>query len=202
VLQEKEVMRVGGDRLIPVDVRIIVATNRDVSEAVHNGSMRDDLFFRLSVLHIQIPPLRERIEDIPLLVEVLLERTSKKLDVPLLRIPETAMVRLKGYSWPGNVRQLENFVERLILLSQTGFDSGLFTELHKELMKDPSAHETDGQSALSSLGPAQPSRGHSETAMLRKALEEAQFSKTKAAKKLGISRTTLWRRLKEAGLSS
>jgi propionate catabolism operon transcriptional regulator len=196
VLQEKEVMRVGGDSLIPVDVRVIAATNRDLSEAVHNGSMRDDLFFRLSVLHIQIPPLRDRIEDIPLLVNVLMQRTSKKCDVPLFHIPEAAMMRLKEYSWPGNVRQLENFVERLILLSQDGFDTGIFRELYRELMKDPSAKAPRGDAAFPSLHDAQRSRGERETAIIRKALEEAQFSKTKAAKKLGISRTTLWRKLK------
>ena len=196
VLQEKEVMRVGGDRLIPVDVRILAATNRDLSEEVHEGRMRDDLFFRLNVLHIQIPPLRDRIEDIPLLASVLMQRTSKKYELPLLRIPEAAMMRLKEYSWPGNVRQLENFVERLILLSQSGFNTDIFRELYRELMKDPSAKEPRGEEALPSLHDAQRSRGESEAVIIRRALEKAQFSKTKAAKKLGISRTTLWRRLK------
>ena len=106
------------------------------------------------------------------------------------------MMRLKEYSWPGNVRQLENFVERLVLLSQSGFDTDVFRELFRELMKDPSAKEPRGEAAFSSLRDAQRSSGERETAIIRKALEEAQFSKTKAAKKLGISRTTLWRKLK------
>ena len=106
------------------------------------------------------------------------------------------MMRLKEYSWPGNVRQLENFVERLILLSQSGFNTDIFRELYRELMKDPSAKEPRGEEALPSLHDAQRSRGESEAVIIRRALEKAQFSKTKAAKKLGISRTTLWRRLK------
>jgi len=197
VLQEKEVMRVGGDRLIPVDVRIIAATNRDLSEEVRKGRMRDDLFFRLNVLFILIPPLRGRTEDIPLLAKVLMERTAKKYGVPPVNIPEAAMLQLKKYSWPGNVRQLENFVERFMLLSQPGFNADIFRELYGELVKDPSTMGIPGQATPPSLLDAHHLRGERETAIIRKALEETQFSKTKAAKKLGISRTTLWRKLKD-----
>ena len=115
VLQEKEVMRVGGDRKIPVDVRIIAAASRDLNAAVQEGKFRADLFFRLNVLRLQIPPLRRRQEDIPLLLDYFIHHFSNRHSLEPIALPEAYLKRLMRYGWPGNVRQLRNFAERVVM---------------------------------------------------------------------------------------
>ncbi len=198
VLQEKEVMRIGGDRMIPVDVRVIAATNKDLSYEVRKGRVREDFFFRLNILHIHIPPLRERIEDLPLLMNTLIIRAARKYGAPRLAVTDSYIKRLMTYSWPGNVRQLENFVERLLLLSGDRLRKDIFDELYGEL----SAYATGGglrSRDVPSLSRSKPEYGvdTQEPQIIWKALEEAHFCKSKAARRLGVSRTTLWRKLKE-----
>ncbi len=117
VLQEKEITRTGGTTTIPVDVRIVAATNQELKEKVRNREFREDLFYRLNVVPIELPPLRERREDIPLLVEFFIQRAGEELGVPARGCTEEALRLLKGYSWPGNVRELENSIQRAALLS-------------------------------------------------------------------------------------
>src|SRR5262245_33839409 len=117
VLQEREFERVGGTKTIRVDVRVIAATNRDLGQAVAAGTFRQDLFYRLNVFPVQLPPLRERTDDIPLLVHYFLGRYAAKVGRAISRVAPEAMQRLVAYPWPGNVRELENVIERAVILS-------------------------------------------------------------------------------------
>jgi transcriptional regulator with PAS, ATPase and Fis domain len=187
VLEQKEVMRIGGDRMIPVDVWVIVATNKDLLEEVRAGRMREDLYFRLSVLRLYIPPLRERKEDIPPLVSSLFDAFSTKYGKKIGPLPERLLQKFLEYPWPGNVRELQNLMERLILL-QEGPDS--YDTVVDALFED--CRETGN---LLGNEVAFPPREDD-----LKALFGNPFAtKLEVAKKLGISRTTLWRRLKGTG---
>jgi len=115
VLEERSFFRVGGVEEIRVDVRIIAATNRDLEQAVRDGAFREDLYYRLNVVSIRIPPLRERKEDIPLLVQHFLKRLAAELDTPVKEVNDAAMKLLLTWDWPGNVRELENAVERALV---------------------------------------------------------------------------------------
>jgi len=117
VLQEREFERLGGRETIKVDVRVIAATNRDLQRAVAEGSLRQDLYYRLSVFPLRVPPLRERAEDIPLLVHYFVGRHTARIGRRISRVPKAAMERLVAYPWPGNVRELENVIERAVILS-------------------------------------------------------------------------------------
>ncbi len=117
VLQEKEITRTGGSTTIPVDVRIVAATNQDLREKVQNKEFREDLYFRLNVVPIPLPPLRRRQEDVPLLVEFFLSHIRQELGVPAQQVTDEAMQLLMNYAWPGNVRELENYLQRAALLS-------------------------------------------------------------------------------------
>lgn len=201
VLQEKEVMRIGSDRLIPIDVRIIAAANKNLREEVLSGRLREDLFFRLNILNIYIPPLRERIEDLPVLVEALLDKLSIKYSIPKFSVPYSSMLMLMAYSWPGNVRQLENFLEKLLLLSDNKFNQSIFHNLFHEMTSFTESqniqHEEQVFDANTSYADQEK---QNQEKIIRRALEDAQYSRTIAAEKLGISRTTLWRKIKQLGL--
>ncbi|TMB00735.1 MAG: sigma-54-dependent Fis family transcriptional regulator, partial [Deltaproteobacteria bacterium] len=117
VLQERELERVGGSQTVKVDVRVIAATNRDLPGAVGAGTFRQDLYYRLNVFPVTLPPLRERPEDIPLLMHYFVARYAAKIGRRISRVPKETMGRLVAYAWPGNVRELENVVERAVILS-------------------------------------------------------------------------------------
>jgi transcriptional regulator with GAF, ATPase, and Fis domain len=116
VLQEREIERVGGSRSVPVDVRVIAATNRDLSTAISAGTFRSDLFYRLNVFPIEMPPLRKRKEDIPLLVEYFVKRFAEKLAKRISKIDTRTLQLCEAYPWPGNIRELQNIVERSVIL--------------------------------------------------------------------------------------
>lgn len=121
VIQERVIERVGGSEVIPIDIRIIAATHRNLEEMVHSGEFRQDLFFRLNVFPINIPPLRERKEDIPSLVFYFMTKKTRELKLPVLpKLSEDSKTRLIEYDWPGNVRELENVIEREMILNRTG----------------------------------------------------------------------------------
>jgi len=185
VLQEKVVYHLGGTTPIPVDVRIIAATNKDLKQLVREKKFREDLYFRLAVFPIQLPPLRERRQDIPLLVENYLARRGASAKVS----PE-AMELLMGYDYPGNVRELENILERALILSG-GKD--ILPEHLPELEEIPSGEDilpVPGETTLAEL----------EKKMLLAALEKAGGNKSKAARLLGITRRMLYTRLKKYGI--
>jgi Nif-specific regulatory protein len=192
-LQEGEVRRVGGERSIQVNVRVLAATHRNLKEEVQAGRFREDLLYRLQVLVIQIPPLRERPEDIPVLVDYLLERISRERGREIPRIDSFVRGVLERYEWPGNVRQLENTLQRLMLLAGEG------PVTRVELESDQSFRETflgpvtaEGQAFSLDAGVRQE---------LRRALAAAGGNREKAAKLLGVSRATIYRKIKEHGLS-
>lgn len=189
VLQEKQIMRVGGDRIIPIDVRIIAATHRNLQKAVSDGKFRLDLFYRLNVLRLMIPPLRERPDDIPLLVRALIRKKSKQLSLPPVEIPEEGMTFFRQNPWKGNVRELENLIERLCIVCN---GSTVTMQTLREVLPEfqPSPPGPSGAAAVRS----------SQRAMIEQALEAAHWRRADAAKLLGISTTTLWRRMREYGI--
>jgi len=136
VLQEREFERLGGRRTLRVDVRVIAATNRDLPKAIAEGSFRQDLYYRLNVFPLRIPPLRERGDDIPLLVQYFARRYAGKIGRPIARVPRETMARLVAYPWPGNVRELENVIERAVILS-TGTDLEVAAELLPAIAAPP-----------------------------------------------------------------
>ncbi len=191
-LEAGEIRRVGGDRAIKVDVRVIAATHRDLSREVEEGSFREDLFYRLQVLAIDIPPLRERVEDIPLLIDHFLERIAKERGLRRARLDRGVRALLERYEWPGNVRQLENVLQRLVLIA------GDAVITRAELDSDATLREI----LLGSATPMEESfsldRGARD--QLRRALEAAAGNRERAAELLGVSRATIYRKIKQYGL--
>jgi transcriptional regulator with PAS, ATPase and Fis domain len=185
VLQEREFVRVGGTKTISCDVRIIAATNRDLKKAMQQGGFREDLYYRLNVFPVQLPPLRERTDDIPLLVTHFVERNSRELGLSPRQVSPEAMKLLCGYRWPGNIRELRNVIERAVLLC----DSGVITPdlLPREITGEPSQAESEPLGALEDY----------EKALIVKALEENEWNQTRAAQSLNISRDNLRYRLKK-----
>ncbi len=200
VIQEREVMRLGADKKIPVDIRIIAAANRDLSASVQEGRFREDLFFRLNVLRLHIPPLTERREDIPVLLGHFIHVFSNKYGIDPIILPSCYVQKLMMYSWPGNVRQLQNFAERLVLCSNLSLHIAPLDEIYEELIQyPPAASPVETVSDANSLKQQmKTTKLDQESVIIQKVLERAKFCKTKASKELGISRTTLWRKLKNA----
>lgn len=197
VLQEKEIMRLGHDRVIPVDVRIVSATNKDLNALVRKGEFREDLYYRLDVLKIIIPSLKERISDIPDIVESFTKSCLSKYGKENVEFTTVSMKRLQEYSWPGNVRQLENICERLVVLNEnrTIDECDVLNVL-------PAAAEDGGKSGFVSEGAAGGRTFTDELKQLERnriidVLERTGNNKSKAARMLGINRTTLWRRMLE-----
>lgn len=195
VIQEKEVTRLGGNSLIPVDVRIIVATNRDLKEAVRQGEFRQDLYFRLNVLPLYIPALRERPEDIPLLFEHFVRTFSRRLGRRLNPDHLHNVPLLQEYSWPGNVRELMNFCERFVALAGQQGDQD---ELLKQLLQESRQEFNPGHGLnLLEKGNWKETWQELEKNLLEQVLAESRMTKTALARSLGISRTALWKKLKE-----
>ncbi|MFZ5813989.1 MAG: sigma 54-interacting transcriptional regulator [Bacillota bacterium] len=190
VLEEGEVQPVGGEAPQRVDVRLVVATHRNLGAMVRDGLFRSDLYFRLNVVNIPIPPLRERPEDIPLLAERFLQDLCDRYDVPPKRFSLDAMDLLRSYSWPGNVRELRNTVEHAFVFTpgDTIYPANLPGEL---LQSSRQPREPAGMA----LAP-----GLSEPEAILRALEQTQGNKVKAARLLGISRAGLYNKLKQYGL--
>jgi transcriptional regulator with PAS, ATPase and Fis domain len=140
VLQEREFERVGGSQPIRADVRVIAATNRDLESAIAEGSFRKDLFYRLNVFPIEMPPLRERTEDIPTLIEYFVQRYSRKTGKKFANIDKRTLDLMQSYAWPGNIRELQNVLERSVILS----DSDLFSVDPSWLSADSSSPHEDG----------------------------------------------------------
>jgi DNA-binding NtrC family response regulator len=194
-LQSGEVRRVGGTETIRVDVRVLAATNIDVKQALADGRLREDLYYRLSVFHIEIPPLRERREDIPVLANFFRERAAARLGKRVERFSERAQYYLMNYDYPGNVRELLNAVERATVLTDGPEISHLdlpatFREAPVRLLSQGSAFPYSETLSLADL----------EKEHIRRVLVHVAGNTTRAAKTLGISRSTLWRKMKTYGL--
>ncbi|OWY71312.1 hypothetical protein B7486_12015 [cyanobacterium TDX16] len=186
VLQEREFVRVGGTKTISTDVRIIAATNRNLREAMEAGTFREDLYYRLNVFPINLPPLRARREDIPLLVDHFIQVSCVHLGCMKPTVSDEAMALLASYRWPGNIRELQNVIERSVLLA----DGATLVPAHlpKEIIGDePMAETPKGESSLWGY----------EKALIVKALRENGWNQSKAARSLGISRDNLRYRVKK-----
>jgi DNA-binding NtrC family response regulator len=191
VLQEQEFERVGGLKTIRVDVRIIAATNRNLQQSVQEGSFREDLFYRLNVFPIAVPPLRERTDDILPLVEFFVEKFNRKLDLAVTGIAPAVMDMFLRYPWPGNIRELENLIERMMLLAKTPlitadevppeFKAGLEAEALAETAGDKTPFKDRMRTHME----------NAEKQMILQCLEESEGNVTRTAKLLGLSRKGL-----------
>ncbi len=191
-IQEREIKRVGSDKTISVDVRIIVATNKNLEEEVKKGRFREDLFYRLNVINIKVPPLRERKDDIPLLAQKFLRLYSKNNGKSFKGFTPMAMDVLTKYQWPGNVRELENAIERAIILSMGQYISE--KDLPSNVMKARKSDDTP-QDSVSGVGGK--SLDEIESIALIETLKQTKGNKTAAAKILNITRTTLNNKIKK-----
>jgi transcriptional regulator with PAS, ATPase and Fis domain len=203
VLQEREVMRLGGDRKIPVDVRIIAAASRDLSYAVQEEKFRSDLFFRLNILRLQIPALRQRQEDIPLLLDFFIRHFSDRHGLDPITLPDDYLKRLMTHDWPGNVRQLRNFAESLVMNCSLRCSSDTLEVMYRELIQygaPPVREKPAPLPGVTLKSRMKDQAQNNERAIILEALEQCRFHKNSAAKRLGISRTTLWRKMKELGI--
>ena len=192
VLQEREFERIGGNQSIGVNVRIIAATNRDLKAAVSAGSFRSDLFYRLSVFPIAVPPLRDRKDDIPLLVEYLIERYASKAGKKIKNIHKRTLELFQAYDWPGNIRELQNVIERAVILG----DGGTFSvdELWLQSESPGTSHAGNGLARL---------RSDQERELIESALAESRgrvAGPSGAAAKLGIPRSTLETKIRRLGI--
>lgn len=200
VLEDNTVVRVGGKKYIPVDVRVIAATNQDLWKNVQKGTFRADLYFRLNIITIRIPPLRERKEDIPLLAEHLVMQIREKSDSTGQLSPEL-LEMFKEYSWPGNVRELRNVVERCLHYARGGWltPEELPEELQSMLIGTKPARIEPRSVASERTVSAQDWRGYDKNTVLE-LMQKHGGNKSKVAKELGISRATFYKRLKEYGI--
>jgi DNA-binding NtrC family response regulator len=192
VIQEKEIKPVGGEKTVRVDVRIIAATNQDLREAIARKAFREDLYYRLNVVPIHIPPLREHKEDIPLLVRHFLKKYSKKREVPVTRLEPDAMRLLMDYDWPGNIRELENAIERALILEDgDALPPGCFSWFVGERKREMKT----GNHKIYSLAEL-------EKVHIQKVLDETGGHKIRAAQMLGIDRKTLYQKIKRYGIKA
>jgi len=195
VLQEKKFYRVGGTKPIPIDVRIIAATNRDLEKMVSEGTFRQDLYYRLNVVSIHIPPLKERIEDIPELIQLYLNEFSIKYKKPIPNIDPEVMYLFMEYQWDGNIRQLRNTIERIMILA----DEDTITPKHLPIQFQQQTVTTLNPYPMNNEETNSMSQT-SEKDRIQYALQKTYGNKSAAAKLLGMSRMTLYNKIKKYGL--
>ncbi len=190
VLQEREFERLGSTRTKKVDVRIVAATHRDLEGMILKGEFRSDLYYRLNVFPIYIPPLRERLEDIPLLVEHFVQEAARKLNKTIDAVPSDTMAALTDYQWPGNIRELENVIERAVILSR----GSILRVPHRDLQSRVTAgHSSEKLETLADV-----EREH-----IRAVLKQTRWvlsGPSGAAARLGMNRSTLYFRMKKLGI--
>jgi len=199
VLQERKIERIGSNLPIKVDIRIIVATNKDLQKQVEQSKFRDDLYYRLNVINIHMPPLRDRKEDIPSLVEHFLAKHRYSATAQPAAISEEAIRRLMEYNWPGNVRELENVIERAVVLSR----GQIITSRELPFGDHDAAEGEEGEGEADAKGDSsffKKSVAQFEKDLIMKALRDANGNRSKAAEMLGIYRRLLYAKIKEYGL--
>lgn len=194
VLQEGELERVGGTKVIKVDVRLVAATNKNLIEEVKKGRFREDLYYRINVIYLKVPPLRERREDIPPLVNAFIKQLALSNGKKITGIEPDALEALIRYDWPGNVRELKNIMERMVVLSpDEKLSLSLVPEDIRNLEGPSPPHAPNHQPRAQNLEDV-------ERDFIRQALRESRGNKSLAAKRIGISRRTLYRKIGEYGL--
>ena len=196
VLQERKVRRVGDDKLTPVDVRIIVSTNKDLYQLVEKKKFREDLYYRINVLNLNLPPVWERGRDVPLLVNFFIKKYRQRLKKAVGGISTEGIQILENYTWPGNVRQLENIVERLMVRTQEDYiRTSLVREIMNSLPGNKLGLNRDGVFKSDMSIPLMGNLEGIERNIIKRVVQEEKGNKAAAAKRLGIGRTTLWRKL-------
>jgi len=205
-LQEKEFIRVGGNKSITVDTRLITATNRNLEEALKDKKIREDFYYRINIVPIVVPPLRERREDIPLLVNYFLHKISAAEGRELLQVTDSAMEIFINYDWQGNVRELENLMERLVALSQDSVITPEVIPLHIRQNNAPLAedkyNDTYNQDVLNGRLTLEEAELEFNREIILNALEKSDYVQSRAAKMLGITRRILKYKMDKLGISS
>ena len=197
VLQEREFTRVGGEKPIQVDVRVIVATNKDLPELIRKGGFREDLYYRLNVVDLEIPSLKQRREDVPLLSHHFLQLFAKRNNKEIRGFTPQAMDHLIRYDWPGNVRELMNAIERAIVLSRSDY----LSEKDFQIIAEPESTNNNKAADISSINiDGTASLEEVEKATILRTIEATKGNKSEAARRLGITRKTLHKKLKIYGL--
>lgn len=189
VLQNRKVVRLGSNKEIPIDVRLICATNMPLYQMVNEGKFRQDLLYRINTVEIKVPPLRDRTEDIPLLIEHYLDIYCKKYHTQRKRVSSSTLKRLEKHNWPGNIRELQHAVERAVIMS----DSNVLEPSDFFLSQIDEAKET-------SITPVSMNLEETEKMLIRKVIDKHGGNISKAAKELGLTRASLYRRLEKYGL--
>jgi transcriptional regulator with PAS, ATPase and Fis domain len=189
-LQEREIRRVGAERTLKVNARVVAATNRDLRAAVAAGTFREDLYFRLGAFVITVPPLRERREDIPLLVHDFVRRAAQRVKKDVRAVSAAAMTALMNYSWPGNVRELEHAIERAVIVASG--ETIRPRELPIEISQNLRQRALDDSLDLH----------QQERVLIERALERFRGNRKEAADALKIGTVTLWRKMKQYGLAT
>jgi DNA-binding NtrC family response regulator len=191
VLQSGQFQRVGGEETLQVDVRVLAATNRDLPARIAEGRFREDLFYRLNVVAIELPPLRQRRDDIKLLAEHILGKLARKYDWPSLALSPQALAHLSARDWPGNVRELQNVLARAAILSR---GRGIGIEDVQAPASDARSESATGSLLLRDI------LAETERRVIRQALEQEKWNRTRAARLLGISRRQLFDKIRQYGL--
>ena len=199
VLEEREFMRLGSTRVLHADIRVIAATNRDLHAAMQRGEFREDLYYRLGVFEIALPPLRERLDDILELADAFLEQIGETVGKPAAGISRDAKEQLLGYAWPGNVRELRNAIERAVILADGGFIRS--EHLPVAAASRPAPPVTPDTNTTSTLPAGGVNLEAIERSLVIKALTQARHNKTRAAKLLGLTRAQLYSRIEKYGLA-
>jgi two-component system response regulator PilR (NtrC family) len=197
VIQEKSVRTVGETREVPVDVRILSATHRKLDDLVKAGKFREDLYYRINVIELRVPPLRERLDDVPSLVDMLLDRVSGQIGVPRPQISDDALEKLLSYAYPGNVRELENILERAVTLCSDDRIEPVDIQLKQgQLLADLAEGAGDEPGTDGLEGQLE----HIQREAIVRALEQTRYNKTKAAELLGMTFRQLRYRVKKLGI--
>ena len=191
VIETQEFQRVGGSKKLKVDVRIIAATNKNLIEEIKKGIFREDLFFRLNVIPIHVPPLRERKTDIPLLVEYFLTNFAQQYGQKTKKINKATMHGLMAHEWPGNVRELKNTIERFVIMAQDEIIDAQYIPSLREQRTDYSSYKT-----------LREARGQFEKDFIHKKLQENNWNISKTAEELEIERSNLHRKIKSLRINT
>jgi transcriptional regulator with PAS, ATPase and Fis domain len=184
VLETRHIERIGSNALIPLDFRLICATNRDLSQIIESGEFREDLYYRLNTIVVTVPPLRERKEDLPQLINFFLNRVKEQMQINIKQVDEAVIDALLQYDYPGNVRELKNIIERLVVLSSGGM-------IVKEDLPEHFVQSEDISTSLKDY------REQTEKIFIIKALEKNNYHMTQTAEDLGISRRQLFNKIEK-----
>jgi two-component system nitrogen regulation response regulator NtrX len=197
-LQENRISRVGGDRSIPVDVRVVAATNKDLLERIEEHEFREDLYHRLSVILVHVPPLRQRADDIPLIAQHFCERLARRNGLPAKTFMDEALARLKQFEWRGNVRELHNVVERLLILSES--DAVTVRDVDRYVRAAEGGGGSNVQGLLDQHEQFSDFRDSAEKLFILRKLDQYEWNISRTAEAIGIQRSHLYNKMNKYGI--